>query len=476
MRRAMMIDLDKCVGCQACVTSCKERWDSGPGAARNWVHEYENEGNEGVLGITFYPGLCMQCKDHPCTEDCPTGATYMDEKTGIVMVDPDVCIGCGNCVSMCAYGARNVDDVKGIVEKCNLCAPYVARGEQPACVATCLAGCRHFGDPDDSNGKFAQLVRKTGARPLVTEDVDIGPKVTYAGDDHRGELLSHGVVARPRESRLTRLWSGVTRPFASYFAPVVMGATVLGGLLVNFKSRKDQLAKKNAPGHKPKTLKRHRPGMRFLHWFNALSWVLLLVTGIALISAKSFALFGQDFPRWVSDLFGGAAPLIRFHAVWGIAWALIIVPVFLVYKRGGLEAIEELKLSLDDFRWLREKPFSLLGFSKKPLPDQDKYNAGQKLFAMAVMAGTTAIIGTGVIMTFHMGSAEIVAASIVVHKLAVVVTLVGVAVHVTMAAILREERPALTSMIVGDVDREHAAHHSAKWVREMEATASRGKQ
>ncbi len=476
MHRAMMIELDKCVGCQACVTSCKERWDSGPGAARNWVHEYESDESKEDLGITFYPGLCMQCEDHPCTGDCPTGATYMDDKTGVVMVDPDVCIGCGNCVSMCGYGARNVDDVKGIVEKCNLCAPYVARGEQPACVATCLGGCRHFGDLDDKNGELAQLVQKTGAKPLVTKEINIGPKVAYAGDGRRRELLSHGVVSKPRESRLTHLWVGVTRPFTSYFAPAVMGATVLGGLLLNFKSRKDLVATKKVQGDRPKTLKRHRAGMRFSHWFNALSWILLLATGTALISAESFALFGQDFPRWLSGLFGGTAPLIRFHAVWGIAWALVIVPIFLVYKRGGLEAIEELRLTRDDFRWLREKPLSLLGLSKKPLPDQDKYNAGQKILAMAVIAGTTAIIVTGLIMTFHIGSSEVVAASIVIHKLAVVVTLMGVAVHVTMAAILRQERPALTSMIVGNVDREHAVHHNAKWVREMEATASKGEQ
>ncbi len=476
MRRAMMIDLDRCVGCQACVTSCKERWDSGPGAARNWVNDYEHGECAENLGTTFYPGLCMQCEDHPCAEDCPTGATYMDKKTGVVMVDPEVCIGCANCVSMCPYGARKPDPKKGIIEKCNLCAPYVERGRQPACVKTCLAECRHFGDLDDPKSQLVQLIQETGAKPLVTKEVNIRPKVTYAGDRHRRKLLLRGVVSKPSKSRLTRLWGGVTRPFASYFVPVVMGATLLGGLLVNLKSRKELVATKKPEGGKPDTLKRHRAGMRFLHWFNALSWVLLLATGIALMSAKSFALFGQGFVQWVSELFGGAAPLIRFHAAWGIAWALVIIPIFLVYKQGGLKALKELKLSRDDIRWLREKPFQLLGISKKPLPDQDKYNAGQKLFAMAALVGTAAIILTGAVMTFHLGSPEVVAACIVIHKLAVAVTLIGVAMHVTMAAILTEERPALKSMVFGEIDRDHAAHHNAEWVREMEASAQRGEQ
>ncbi|MEI7893584.1 MAG: 4Fe-4S dicluster domain-containing protein [Myxococcales bacterium] len=134
MRLGMLIELDRCVGCLACVSSCKERWDTGPGAARDWVVTFEHQ----RLGLTFYPGLCMQCSDHPCTTECPTGATYR-RNDGIVVVDPDVCIGCGNCISLCPYGARRIDPVKNIVEKCNLCAPYVDRGEAPACVTTCLA-------------------------------------------------------------------------------------------------------------------------------------------------------------------------------------------------------------------------------------------------------------------------------------------------------------------------------------------------
>lgn len=469
----MMIDLDKCVGCEACVTSCKERWDSGPGAARNWVYEYERDGSGEDLGITFYPGLCMQCETHPCTADCPTGATYMDEKTGVVMVDPDVCIGCGNCISMCAYRARKVDEVKGIVEKCDLCSAYVERGEEPACVATCLAKCRHFGDLDDPSSELVRLNTAKGAKSLVTDAVDIGPKVTYAGAGHRQNIVPHA-VSPPKKSHLTRLWSGVTRPFTSYFVPAVMGVAVLGGLLVNLKSRKEKLARKAAVGETPKSLQRHRAGMRFLHWFNALSWVLLLLTGVALMSAERFALFGQGFPSWVSDLFGGAANLIRFHAVLGIVWAVVIVPIFLVYKRGGIEALKEIRLSRDDFLWLRKKPKAMLAESSESLPKQDKYNAGQKLFAMAVLLGTSAIIITGVIMTFHLGSAALVAASIVAHKLAIAVTLLGAAVHVTMAAILREERPALKSMVFGDVDFDYAKHHNKKWVEEIEASSPRG--
>jgi ferredoxin len=57
MRLAMSIDLDLCVGCQACVSACKEQWDSGPGAARDWVHTIETGTRGKDLAVTFYPGL-----------------------------------------------------------------------------------------------------------------------------------------------------------------------------------------------------------------------------------------------------------------------------------------------------------------------------------------------------------------------------------------------------------------------------------
>jgi len=107
------------------------------------------------------------------------------------------------------------------------------------------------------------------------------------------------------------------------------------------------------------------------------------------------------------------------------------------------------------------------------LPPQDKYNFGQKLFAISALSGTAVIIASGVVMAFHLGSAEVVRSAVMIHKVAVMLALVGIAVHVTMAAILVEERPALWSMIAGQISREHARARSAKWVAELEAKEPR---
>ncbi len=492
MRQAMAIDLDRCVGCRACVSSCKEQWDSGPGAARAWVSTFERGRRGKDLSVSFYPGVCMQCEDHPCTVDCPTGATYADPRTGVVMVDANVCIGCGNCISSCPYGARHYDPAKQIVEKCNLCAPFVARGEQPACVQTCPAECRIFGDLDDSSGKLATFIRERGAKPLVTATVDPKPKTRYAGDAHREAIVEAGVIQVPGKSLLTRSW-GVSLPLARNVVPAVGLVAVAGGALVNLKSRMDRVKREQAspaaappPASQPAVqpaapagqptpsrldglLFRHRRGIRVLHWFNALSWVLLVLTGTALMSAASFALFGTRFPRWFRGLAGGTDALIHLHVLWGLAWAIVTVPTFLLLKHGPRNVLDEVRITKDDLRWLVVKPLAMAGLHAQPLPPQDKYNAGQKLFALFVLVATTAIIGSGLVMTFHLGSPAVVAAAILVHKLSIALVLAGLAIHVTMAAVIADERPALKSMITGYVDRDHAEHHSPKWVAELES-------
>jgi formate dehydrogenase gamma subunit len=109
----------------------------------------------------------------------------------------------------------------------------------------------------------------------------------------------------------------------------------------------------------------------------------------------------------------------------------------------------------------------MAGLHRQPIPPQDKYNAGQKIFALFVLVATTTIIGSGLVMTFHIGPSGAVAAAILVHKLSIALVLAGVAVHVTMAAVIAEERPALKSMITGRIDSEHARHHSPKWVARL---------
>ena len=116
----LVIDRDIWVGCQACATSCKE-WNTGGysaplsdhdpygadpfGAWLNRVHSYEVGEGPGSKTVHF-PRSCLHCEEPDCVTVCPTGASYKRVEDGIVLVNPDTCIGCRLCAWACPYGAR----------------------------------------------------------------------------------------------------------------------------------------------------------------------------------------------------------------------------------------------------------------------------------------------------------------------------------------------------------------------------------
>ena len=194
----LVIDLDTCVGCHACVVSCKE-WntsghpaplsDSDPygqspsGTFLNRVHSYELEGDAG--GRTMYfPKSCLHCENAACVSVCPTGASYKRAEDGIVLVDEERCIGCGLCAWACPYGAREMDAIGGVMKKCTLCIDRIYNSNippaerQPACVNACPAGARHFGDLNDENSHVAKLVRERGAQDPL-EHLEYRPTNKY---------------------------------------------------------------------------------------------------------------------------------------------------------------------------------------------------------------------------------------------------------------------------------------------------------
>lgn len=188
-RLGLVIDLDTCVGCQACVVACKE-WNTGgypatlsdtdpygshpTGAWLNRVHSYE--AGDAVDGRTVhFPKSCLHCEDADCVTVCPTGASYKRAEDGIVLVEEDICIGCGLCAWACPYGARELDPFEGVMKKCTLCVDRIydeslpPREREPACVSTCPTGARHFGDLADPDSDVAKLVAERGGMDLMPE-------------------------------------------------------------------------------------------------------------------------------------------------------------------------------------------------------------------------------------------------------------------------------------------------------------------
>jgi sulfite dehydrogenase (quinone) subunit SoeB len=185
----LVIDLDTCVGCHACAVNCKE-WNAsghsapltdldpyGAGAEGVWfnrVHAYEVADGANSRTVHF-PRSCLHCEEPACVAVCPTGASYKRAEDGIVLVNPDTCIGCKLCSWACPYGAREFDEDAGVMKKCTLCIDRIYNDNLapadrvPACVSTCPAKARHFGDLGDPNSDVSQLVAARGGVELMPE-------------------------------------------------------------------------------------------------------------------------------------------------------------------------------------------------------------------------------------------------------------------------------------------------------------------
>ena len=213
----MVIDLDRCTGCQACVMACKAEnnvpavgpKEAARGRTISWMHVLKEESEERTR---FLPRPCLQCDDPPCTKVCPVYATYRNPE-GIVAQIYARCIGCRFCMAACPYNAKYFNwlryqkeapgqnpDVsvrpKGVVEKCTFCHHRLQKAREQAlaerrdlaageyvtaCAEACPARAITFGDLNDEASDVARLARSPRAFRLG-EELGTRPKVFYLAE------------------------------------------------------------------------------------------------------------------------------------------------------------------------------------------------------------------------------------------------------------------------------------------------------
>lgn len=215
----MVVDQNKCVGCDLCLAACHAYNDTPPNISWSRVEEVEptSEGKR-----VFRPMPCQHCENAPCVEVCPVRATYHRED-GLVMMNYDRCIGCRYCQLSCPYGARFFNwekftgpnpDVphagtpeverrpRGVVEKCTFCVHRIDRGlsvglipgvdpdATPACVVACIYGARTFGDLNDPDSPVSVLLREHPEAYRLHEQLGTEPRVYYIPAESKEDTVS----------------------------------------------------------------------------------------------------------------------------------------------------------------------------------------------------------------------------------------------------------------------------------------------
>ena len=217
----MVIDLDRCTGCEACVVACRVEnniptvgpEEAAKGRSINWIRvERYFEGEYPDVKVKFMPVLCQHCEEAPCEPVCPVYATYRTDE-GLNAQVYNRCVGTRYCANNCPYTVRffNFFDPKwdaplekalnpevsvrtrGVMEKCTFCIQRIRKGEEkakdeeravrdgdvvPACVQTCETKAMYFGNIADPESEVARLSKSNRATRLL-EDQGTKPRVIY---------------------------------------------------------------------------------------------------------------------------------------------------------------------------------------------------------------------------------------------------------------------------------------------------------
>jgi Fe-S-cluster-containing dehydrogenase component/DMSO reductase anchor subunit len=207
-RWGMVVDINRCVGCQTCTAACKHTNDTPPGVQWRRVLDVEYGAFPDVERLFLVVG-CQHCANPPCVPVCPTGATRQ-RADGLVTMNYDTCIGCGSCAVACPYQARTIvhdqewyfgrstpqeayvarDDRLGVANKCTFCieridqasaknlVPGVDLQVTPACAASCIAKAIRFGDFSDPESEVSQLARDNRSFQMHAE-LGTDPQIRY---------------------------------------------------------------------------------------------------------------------------------------------------------------------------------------------------------------------------------------------------------------------------------------------------------
>lgn len=251
---AFLTDSTLCIGCKACEVACKE-WNGVSEDGMEWSgYSYDNTGAVGAstwrhvkfveqsptpgfggnageqASWTFSSDVCKHCEEAGCLESCPTGSIVRTEFGG-VFIQPDVCNGCGYCVTACPFGVVERNQKDGRAFKCTFCYDRQKVGLQPACAKACPTESIKFGEIDHLRQEAQMRVQELHSRGM-TDAAIYDPTETSVGGTHaifivRGDVRTYNLPPKPEVPTiyLKKAWRS-----SALAAGLLLGSTLLAFL------------------------------------------------------------------------------------------------------------------------------------------------------------------------------------------------------------------------------------------------------
>jgi formate dehydrogenase iron-sulfur subunit len=243
-RMGFFTDTSVCIGCKACEVACKE-WNAIPADglnllgmsfdntgqldANSWRHVAFIEQSVGDdVRWLMSSDVCKHCTHAACLDVCPTGSLFRTE-FGTVVVQEDICNGCGYCIPACPYGVIDQRRDDGRAWKCTMCYDRIGDGLKPACATACPTESIQFGPLDELRSRARERVEQVPGGRLYGDD----PSDGVAGNGAFFLLLDepevYGLPPRPVVTTrdLPKMWRKAGLAALAMAAAVV--ASFVGG-------------------------------------------------------------------------------------------------------------------------------------------------------------------------------------------------------------------------------------------------------
>jgi Fe-S-cluster-containing dehydrogenase component/DMSO reductase anchor subunit len=237
-KKCFVMDLNRCTGCGACVIACTI--ENQNKQAVNWRQVYTfNESHHPDLPFFNFSMACNHCAIPACKENCPSLAYSVDPKTGAVIIDQDLCLGCKYCTWACPYDAPKYNESRGVVEKCDFCISRLNEDLAPACVCACPTNALLVGEFDDEE-KSQSLAGfpDTELKPAIRFkglglQKEKALQTSYPSERSLAALFHTSRKVPPSKISLRSEWSLLVFTSVVYILVSLFTAAMVSGLRVN---------------------------------------------------------------------------------------------------------------------------------------------------------------------------------------------------------------------------------------------------